>query len=316
MHTVAVVALPDTIIFDLATPVEVFGRARLPDGRPAYQVLVCGTEPVVEAGPLRIGTDLGLEALARADTVVVPGRIRPEDPAPEAALAALRAAAADGTRIASVCVGAFTLAEAGLLDGLRATTHWLAADALARRYPAVEVDAGSLYIDNGQILTSAGAAAGLDLCLHLVRRDHGVAVAADASRLSVTPLHRDGGQAQFILRNPPTFRTATLEPVLRWIEENAHTDLALADVAAAARTSVRTLNRRFHEETGQSPMQWIAGVRIRHAQELLETTDYGVERIARQVGFPSPSTFRALFRRATGVTPSGYRVTFRGRDAA
>ncbi|MFI6423456.1 GlxA family transcriptional regulator [Promicromonospora sp. NPDC050880] len=316
MHTVAVVALPGTIIFDLATPVEVFGRARLPDGRPAYQVLVCGTEPVVEAGPLRIGTDLGLEALARADTVVVPGRIRPEDPAPEAALAALRAAAADGTRIASVCVGAFTLAEAGLLDGLRATTHWLAADALARRYPAVEVDAGSLYIDNGQILTSAGAAAGLDLCLHLVRRDHGVAVAADASRLSVTPLHRDGGQAQFILRNPPTFRTATLEPVLRWIEENAHTDLALADVAAAARTSVRTLNRRFHEETGQSPMQWITGVRIRHAQELLETTDYGVERIARQVGFPSPSTFRALFRRATGVTPSGYRVTFRGRDAA
>lgn len=316
MHTVVVLALPDTIVFDLATPVEVFGRARLPDGRPAYQVVVCGTAPVVDAGPLRLATDVGLEALARADTVVVPGRNRPQEPAPEAALAALRAAAADGTRIASVCVGAFTLAEAGLLDGLRATTHWLATDALAQQYPAVDVDAGSLYVDNGQILTSAGAAAGLDLCLHLVRRDHGVAVAADASRLSVTPLHRAGGQAQFILRNPPTFRTATLEPVLRWIEENAHADLALADVAAAARTSVRTLNRRFHEETGQSPMQWIGGVRIRHAQELLETTDYGVERIARQVGFPSPSTFRALFRRATGVTPRDYRVTFRGRPEA
>lgn len=316
MHTVVVLALPDTIVFDLATPVEVFGRARLPDGRPAYQVVVCGTAPVVDAGPLRLATDVGLEALARADTVVVPGRNRPQEPAPEAALAALRAAAADGTRIASVCVGAFTLAEAGLLDGLRATTHWLATDALAQQYPAVDVDAGSLYVDNGQILTSAGAAAGLDLCLHLVRRDHGVAVAADASRLSVTPLHRAGGQAQFILRNPPTFRTATLEPVLRWIEENAHADLALADVAAAARTSVRTLNRRFHEETGQSPMQWIGGVRIRHAQELLETTDYGVERIARQVGLPSPSTFRALFRRATGVTPRDYRVTFRGRPEA
>ncbi|MCP2264580.1 GlxA family transcriptional regulator [Promicromonospora thailandica] len=313
MHTVAVLALPDTIIFDLATPVEVFGRARLPDGRPAYQVIVCGTEPVVDAGPIRIGTDVGLEGLARADTVVVPGRERPQEPVPEPALAALRAAAADGTRLASICVGAFTLAQAGLLDGLRATTHWLAADALAAQYPAVDVDPESLYIDNGQVLTSAGAAAGLDLCLHLVRRDHGVAVAADAARLSVTPLHRDGGQAQFILRNPPTLRTATLEPVLRWIEENAHADLALADVAAAARTSVRTLNRRFHEETGQSPMQWLTGVRIRHAQELLETTDYGVERIARQVGFPSPSTFRELFRRATGVTPRGYRVTFRGR---
>lgn len=316
VHTIAVLALPDTIVFDLATPVEVFGRARLPDGRPAYRVVVCGTEPVVDAGPLRIGTDVGLEGLGRADTVVVPGRNRPEERAPEAALAALRQAAAEGTRIASICVGAFTLAQAGLLDGLRATTHWLAADTLAAQYPEVDVDPESLYIDNGQVLTSAGAAAGLDLCLHLVRRDHGVAVAADTARLSVTPLHRDGGQAQFILRNPPTFRTATLEPVLHWIEENAHADLALADVAAVARTSVRTLNRRFHEETGQSPMQWIAGVRIRHAQELLETTDYGVERIARQVGFPSPSTFRTLFRRATGVTPRAYRVAFQGREDA
>lgn len=313
MHTVVVVALPDTIVFDLATPIETFGRARLPDGRPAYRVIVCGTEPVVEAGPLRLALDAGLEALERADTIVVPGRIHPEEKTPAPALAALRAAAEDGTRIASICVGAFTLAEAGLLDGLRATTHWLAADALAKRYPSVEVDAESLYVDNGQIVTSAGAAAGLDLCLHLVRRDHGVAVAADASRLSVAPLHRDGGQAQFIVRNPPAFKSATLEPVLMWIEENAHSDLALADIAAAARTSVRTLNRRFHQETGQSPVQWLGGVRIRHAQELLETTDYGVERIARQVGFPSPSNFRTLFRRATGVTPHAYRTTFRGR---
>jgi transcriptional regulator GlxA family with amidase domain len=316
VHTVAVVALPDTIIFDLATPIETFGRARLPDGRPAYRVIVCGTEPVVEAGPLRLGVDVGLEALERADTVVVPGRLHPEQETPAPAIAALRAAAADGTRIASICVGAFTLGEAGLLDGLRATTHWLAADALAKRYPSIDVDPETLYIDNGQILTSAGAAAGLDLCLHLVRRDHGVAVAADTSRLSVAPLHRDGGQAQFILRNPPTFRSATLEPVLLWIEENAHSDLALADIAAAAHTSVRTLNRRFHQETGQSPMQWLGGVRIRHAQELLETTDYGVERIARQVGFPSPSNFRALFRRAAGVTPHAYRTTFRGRPGA
>lgn len=318
MHTVVVVALPDTIVFDLATPIETFGRARLPDGRPAYRVIVCGTEPVVEAGPLRLGVDAGLEALERADTIVVPGRNHPELPTSEPVLAALRAAAEDGTRIASICVGAFTLAEAGLLDGLRATTHWRAANTLAKRYPAIDVDPQSLYIDNGQILTSAGAAAGLDLCLHLVRRDHGVAVAADTSRLSVAPLHRDGGPAQFILRNPPTFKTATLEPVLMWVEENAHSDLTLANIAEAARTGVRTLNRRFHDETGQSPMQWLGGVRIRHAQELLETTDYGVERIARQVGFPTPSNFRALFRRATGVTPHAYRTTFRpaGRASA
>jgi transcriptional regulator GlxA family with amidase domain len=264
VHTVVVLALPDTIVFDLATPIETFGRARLPDGRPAYRVIVCATEPVVDAGPLRLGVDAGLEALERADTVVVPGRTRPEEETPAPALDALRAAAQDGTRIASICVGAFTLAEAGLLDGLRATTHWLAADTLAKRYPSVEVDAESLYVDNGQIVTSAGAAAGLDLCLHLVRHDHGVAVAADTSRLSVAPLHRDGGQAQFILRNPPTFKSATLEPVLMWIEENAHSDLALTDIAAAARMSIRTLNRWFHQETGQSPGQWLGGVRVRH----------------------------------------------------
>lgn len=313
MHTVAVLALPDVIAFDLATPVEVFGRARLPDGRQAYRVVVCGAEPVVPAGPMRIQVDAGLEQLPRADTIVVPGRNDIAAPAPPEILDALRTAAAAGTRIASICVGALTLAEAGLLDGLRATTHWLAADELARRHPAVEVDRDVLYVDTGNILTSAGAAAGLDLCLHLVRRDHGVAVAADAARVAVTPLHRTGGQAPFIVRNPPRYATATLERVLAWIEENAHRDLALADLARAACTSVRTLTRRFHAETGQSPMEWVTGVRVRHAQELLETTDHGVERIARQVGFAGPANFRAHFRRLVGVTPRDYRSTFRSR---
>jgi transcriptional regulator GlxA family with amidase domain len=253
--------------------------------------------------------------LAQADTIVVPGRNEPQAPTPRAALVALRAAADAGTRIASICVGAFTLAEAGLLDGMRATTHWVAAPLLAKLYPDVVVDPDVLYVDNGQVLTSAGAAAGLDLCLHLVRRDYGAAIAAHASRLAVTPLHRDGGQAQFILRNAPAPSVATLAPVLRWLESNAHRELTLEDIAAAARTSVRTLNRRFHEETGQSPIQWLAGVRIRHAQELLETTDHSIERIARQVGFSSPTNFRALFRRATGVAPKSYRATFRGKLA-
>jgi transcriptional regulator GlxA family with amidase domain len=311
MHTLAVLALPDSILFDLATPIEVFGRARLPDGRPAYRVIVCGSEPNVSAGPVSILAPWSLDDLARADTILVPGRNEPDLPVSPEIVAALQAAAADGTRIASICVGAFVLAQAGLLDGLRATTHWLAADALAAAYPTIDVDADALYIDNGDVLTSAGASAGLDLCLHLVRRDCGSAVAADAARLAVAPLNRRGGQAQFILRNPPGHAARGVEPVLEWIEENAHRPLTLTDIASAAQMSVRTLNRRFQAETGQSPIEWLTGVRIRHAQELLETTDDGVERITRHVGFPSPSNFRALFRRTVGVSPSAYRATFR-----
>jgi len=226
-------------------------------------------------------------------------------------LTALRAAAERGTRIASICVGAFTLAEAGLLDGKTATTHWLGTDQLARDYPAVRVDPDVLYIDSGSILTSAGASAGLDLCLHVIEGDYGVAVAAASARIAVAPLHRTGGQAQYILRNRPTQQTANLERVLAWIEENAHRRLTLADIGAAAGMSVRTLARRFTEETGQSPIQWLTGVRIRHAQELLETTDHTVDRIADQVGFPTTSNFRTLFAQTVGVTPGAYRRTFR-----
>ncbi|MEB3368918.1 GlxA family transcriptional regulator [Saccharopolyspora mangrovi] len=311
MHNVVVLALPDTIAFDLATPIEVFRRARLPDGRPAYRVVVCGTAPLLDAGPVKLATDHGLEELAHADTIVVPGRHDLDVPAPPEALEALRAAAAAGTRIASICVGSFTLAEAGLLDGRSATTHWAAADLLADRYPRVQVDPQVLYVDDGQVLTSAGASAGLDLCLHVIRRDHGTAVAADASRLAVAPLHRDGGQAQFIVHNAPTASTTTLEPLLGWIEQHAHEDLTLADLAAEGRMSTRSLHRRFHAETGQSPIEWLTRVRIRHAQELLETTDHGVETIARRVGFASPNTFRTQFRRLAGVSPRAYRTTFR-----
>ncbi|MEW2545272.1 helix-turn-helix domain-containing protein [Streptomyces sp. NPDC047002] len=316
MHTVAVLALPDVIAFDLATPVEAFGRVRLSQGRGGYRVLVCGTRPMVEAGPMRICTDSGLDELERADTVVVPGRNTADAPAPPEALDALRRAAAAGARIASICVGAFVLAEAGLLDGRRATTHWLAADLLARRYPSVEVAPDSLYVDGGPVLTSAGAAAGLDLCLHMIRADHGRAVAADASRLAVAPLHRDGGQAPFVVRNPPAFATASLETVLAWIERNAHRPLTLTELASAARMSVRTLNRRFHAETGQSPMEWVTGVRVRHAQELLETTDHGVDRVARLSGFAAPSSFRDHFRRRVGLSPHAYRRSFTGRRTA
>jgi transcriptional regulator GlxA family with amidase domain len=319
MHTVAVLALPDTIAFDLTTPIEAFGRVRLASGQPGYRVVACGSQPEVSAGPIRIATDHGLETLAEADTIVVPGLNDVSVDAPDAVLAALTAAHTRGTRIASICSGAFTLAAAGLLNGKRATTHWIAAELFRLRFPAVDLDPDVLYVDEGQVLTSAGASAGLDLCLHMIARDYGAAVAADAARLAVAPLHRSGGQAQFILRNRAAVKhiaeRTELDDVLAWIELQAHRDVTLHDIADRASVSVRTLNRRFQSETGQTPMQWLTGVRVRHAQQLLESTAYGVEKIGRDVGFTSPANFREQFRRLTGVAPLNYRNTFRERMA-
>ncbi|MFK0221074.1 GlxA family transcriptional regulator [Streptomyces vinaceus] len=316
MHTVAVLALDGVIAFDLSTPIEVFGRTRLPGGRPAYRVRVCAPAAEVDAGAFTLKAPWPLQTLAEADTIVLPGVADPDVSFPPEVLDALREAAGRGTRIASICTGAFVLAATGLLDGLRATTHWVAAPLLAARYPAIEVDPDVLYVDNGQFLTSAGAAAGLDLSLHLIRRDHGSAVAADAARLSVMPLERDGGQAQFIVHeHPPAPRGSTLEPLLRWMEDNARRELTLDEVAARAGMSVRTLNRRFREHTGTSPLQWLHRARVRQAQYLLETTGHPVERIASQVGFGSPTAFRDRFRRITGTSPNAYRRAFQGQAA-
>ncbi|QIN79769.1 helix-turn-helix domain-containing protein [Rubrobacter marinus] len=315
MHTVAVLALDGVLAFDLSTPVEVFGRARLPDGRAAYGVRVCAPVDEVDAGVVAIRAPWGMDALAGADTIVVPGLADPTAPIPEGVLAALRAAAEGGARVASICVGAFTLAAAGLLDGLRATTHWAAAGQLSRLYPEVDVDADVLYVDNGRVLTSAGAAAGLDLCLHMIRKDYGVAVAADAARVAVMPLERDGGQAQYIVHQQPGADGSSIEPLLRWMEENAHRSLNLREIAARATVSPRTLNRRFREQTGTTPLQWLRRSRIRRAQHLLETTGHPVERIAGEVGFGSPTSFRDLFKKLVGTSPRDYRLTFGGPPA-
>jgi transcriptional regulator GlxA family with amidase domain len=312
MHAVAVLALDQVIPFDLATPIEVFNRTRLPDGRPAYRVRVCAAAPTIDTGAFTLQAPFGLDALAQADTIIVPGCADPTVPVPEEILDALRHAAARGTRIASICAGAFTLAATGLLDGLRATTHWLGAGLLAQRHPAIDVDPGVLYVDNGQFLTSAGAAAGLDLCLHLIRRDFGSAVAADAARLSVMALEREGGQAQFIVHDtPPAPKGSILEPVMRWMHDNLDRDLSLHDIAGHAGMSTRSLNRHFREQTGTSPLQWLHRARIRQAQHLLETTSYPVERIAAQAGFGSPTAFRERFKRVTGTSPHAYRTAFR-----
>ena len=312
MHTVAILALDGVIAFDLATPMEVFGRSRLPDGRPAYRVAVCAPTEEVNAGTFALRAPWRLNMLAEVETIIVPGLADPTAPIADEALAALRGAAANGVRLASICVGAFILAAAGLLDGLRATTHWNATDLLARRYPALQVDPDVLFVDNGQILTSAGAAAGLDLCLYLVRKDYGAAVAADAARISVMALEREGGQAQFIIHEPPPPDGATLEPLLRWMEEHAHQELTLAQIAAHASMSTRTLSRRFREQIGTTPLRWLHRSRLRRAQALLETTDQPIERIAQRVGFGSPTTFRDRFKQVVGTSPQAYRRAFRG----
>ncbi|MET7270955.1 helix-turn-helix domain-containing protein [Streptomyces flaveolus] len=311
MHTIAVLALDQVIPFDLSTPIEVFSRTRLPDGRPGYQVRVCAERDEVDAGAFALRAPWGLEGLRDADTIIVPGITDPTVPLSPAVRDALRSAATDGTRIASICVGAFPLAATGLLDGLRVTTHWHAARMLSALHPDVDVDPDVLYVDNGQFLTSAGAAAGMDLCLHMIRRDYGSAVAAHAARLSVMPLERDGGQAQFIVHDhAPAPKGSELEALLTWLRENLARDLTLADIAAQSGTSTRTLIRRFRDQTGTTPLQWLHRARIRQAQHLLETTEHSVERIGGQVGFGSPTTFRDRFKRTTGVSPQTYRRTF------
>jgi transcriptional regulator GlxA family with amidase domain len=315
MHIVAVLALDRVIPFDLSTPIEVFNRVRLPGGRRPYEVRVCAAAGSVDAGAFRLNAPWGLDTLLEADTIIVPGCDERAEPVPRAVLDHLRKAAAGGTRIASICAGALILAETGLLDGLRATTHWVGAAGMQRRFPDIDVDPNVLYVDNGQFLTSAGAAAGLDLCLHLIRRDHGSAVAADAARLSVMPLEREGGQAQFIVpEQPPTPRGATLEPLLSWMQENTSADLTLSDLAARGGMSIRTLNRRFREQTGTTPLQWLLRARIRRAQHLLEATDQPVESIAGQVGFGSPTAFRERFKIVAGTSPQSYRTVFRSRS--
>ncbi|MFD7610791.1 GlxA family transcriptional regulator [Streptomyces sp. NPDC059828] len=311
MHSVAVLALDGVIPFDLATPLEVFGRTVDASGGSAYELLVCGPRRSVDAGPTRLSVPHGLDRLVRCDTVVVPGRSDPGQTPPAHVLDALRAAADRGARLASICVGAFDLAATGLLDGLRATTHWRAAPLLAARHPRVEVDSAALFVDNGRILCSAGAAAGLDLCLHMVGRDHGGAVAAESARTAVVPLTREAGQAQFITDDH--LGSSSLTATLHWIEERASRRLTVEEIARAATVSTRTLNRRFADELGVTPSLWLVRARVRRAQRLLETTDWPVERVARECGLGSAGNLRARFAAIVGTTPARYRAALTSR---
>ncbi|MEU6204865.1 helix-turn-helix domain-containing protein [Micromonospora musae] len=310
----AVLAYPGMSVFETGIVTEVFGLPRPELGVDWYDLRVCAERPgpVPMVGGATLHTPYGLDVLARAGTVIVPGV--PDvtaDPSPEL-VAALRRAHRRGARIVSICSGAFALAGAGLLDGRRATTHWRYAELLARRYPTVEVHPDVLYLDEGDLLTSAGSAAGLDLCVHLVRLDHGATIAnAVARRLVILP-HRDGGQAQFIEAPvPPDPGDDRIAGSLTWALAHLSEPLTVARLAGQAHMSTRTYLRHFGRATGTSPIRWLIDQRVRASLALLETTDAPVEEIAGAVGFDSPVTYRHHFGRAMRTSPSAYRRAFR-----
>jgi transcriptional regulator GlxA family with amidase domain len=316
-HRVAVLALDGTAAFDLGVPGQLFDAARRPGGPALYEVRTASADggPIRTSGGFRALPDHGPEILADADTVVIPGihgdwrlgtaRLAPAE---EAALAGVR----PGTRLVSICTGAFALAAMGWLDGRPATTHWAHAERFRELFPQVRLDPSVLFVDDGDVLTSAGVAAGIDLCLHIIRRDFGSDVANASARRCVVPSWRDGGQAQFIPRPLVGVAELTTGPARAWALERLSESIDLAALARQARMSVRTFTRRFREETGQSPHTWLAAQRVALARRLLETTDLPVERIAVDAGFGTAASLRAHLRAAIGVSPGAYRRMYRG----
>jgi transcriptional regulator GlxA family with amidase domain len=315
-HRVAVLALDGTAAFDLGVPGQIFAAARLADGTRPYEVRMCSADgqAVRTSGGFRALPDHGPEILAEADTVIVPGihgdhrlgtaRLEPFE---EAALGRVR----PGTRMVSICTGAFALAAIGLLDDRPATTHWAYVDLFRDMFPAVKLDPDVLFVDDGDVLTSAGVAAGIDLCLHIIRRDFGSEVANTAARRCVVPGWRDGGQAQFIERPLRNVDDLTTGPTRAWALERLDRPLDLAALAEHARMSIRTFTRRFRDETGMSPGQWLTRHRVEHARLLLETTDLPVDEVARRCGFATTVSLRQHLHSAVGVAPLAYRRTFR-----
>lgn len=314
-HRVSILVLETVVPFDLGVPCQVFGWGREDFGAVRYQAAVCAavSGKVRTSAGFLLEAPYGLEALREADTVVVVGIADLNIAIPPTICAALREAAVRGARVASICTGAFVLAEAGLLDGRRAATHWEDAPLLADRYPAVRVDADVLYMDEGQVLTSAGIAAGIDLCLQMVRHDHGAEVANAVARRLVVPPHRSGGQTQYAQRPMPLAAGGGLEATREWMLQHVSEQLTLDQLAAHARMTRRTFTRRFREETGSSPLQWLIHQRILLAQRRLEGTGDSMERIAAQCGFGSALVLRNHFRRALSTTPTAYRLAFRGQ---
>jgi transcriptional regulator GlxA family with amidase domain len=315
-HRVAVLVPNGVAAFDLGVPAQILGAARS-GGRRLYDVKTCTADggPVRTSGGFAAVPDHGPEILDSVDTVIIPGMhgdlMSPSGPVlTSAEIAALERIPA-GTRLVSICTGAFALAMAGKLDGRPATTHWAHADLFRSRFPKVRLNPEVLFIDDGDVLTSAGVGAGVDLCLHLVRRDFGSEVANDAARRCVMPPWRDGGQAQFIVRTLPAVTQTSTGPAREWAMGRLDEPMDLAAMARQARMSVRTFTRRFREETGMSPARWLTRQRVEHARLLLETTDLAVDEVARRAGFGTAVSLRQHLHAAVGVAPLTYRRTFR-----
>jgi transcriptional regulator GlxA family with amidase domain len=307
-----VLALPEVLPIDLGIPTQIFN----PRPYTPYDFTVCAdtSEAVTTSAGFTLGGIAGLEALAEADTIIVPGYWNYQRLPSSQVIAALRSAADRGVRIASICTGAFALAAAGLLDGKTVATHWASADELEKLYPRVRVDRDVLYLDNDPLFTSAGVTAGVDLCLYLVRKDLGAAVANDIARELVAAPHRDGGQSQYILRSLPEPTAVSLATTRDWALRRLAEDMSILRLAAHARVSPRTLTRIWRQETGVSPRQWLLTARINRARELLETTTLGVEQVAARSGLGSATNLRARFREALGTTPTRYREVFQGQS--
>lgn len=314
-HTVAAVITDGVSPFELGVAAEVFGidRSYLVDPWYEWRLCATGPSPVRSKVGFTVDTPHGLDEVARADTVVIPMWPEPmllRRPADDV-IEAVQEAHRRGARLLSFCSGAFLLAHAGILDGRRATTHWMFADDLARGFPRVEVDPDVLYVDDGDVMTSAGTAAGIDLCLHVVRLDHGAEVANALARRMVVPPHRDGGQAQYVRAPvPATTDQDPLGDVLTWAVTHLDQPHSVESLARRAVTSPRTFARRFRESTGTTPHRWLLRQRILHAQHLLETTDAPVEQIAERCGFGSAASLRDHFARQLATSPSAYRRTF------
>ncbi|MBT2408631.1 MULTISPECIES: helix-turn-helix domain-containing protein [unclassified Streptomyces] len=311
MRTVALAVTTGVPHFELAAACDVFGVDRSDLVDPWYDFTVCGPATVAVGGRFSLEPDHGLDHLARADTVIVPACADPDEEPPAELVDAVRAAHEAGARVASLCTGAFVLAAAGLLDGQRATTHWIHAAALAAKYPRVQVDPDVLYVDNGRVLTSAGKAAAMDLCLHLIRLDHGSAIANQVARRLVVPPHRAGGQAQFVATPLPEPRDHSLAALLSWVMQRLDQPLTVEQLARQANMSSRNLARHFTAITGTTPLRWLLTQRIHRAQELLETTGDTVDAIAAATGMGTATTLRRHFSRSVGVPPDAYRRTFR-----
>ncbi|WP_409462039.1 GlxA family transcriptional regulator [Amycolatopsis sp. GA6-003] len=306
VHRVAVLALDGVLPLDLAIPAQVFHV------RPQthYEMTLCALGPTVSTSAgFTLAAEGGIEELRAADTVIVPG-YDPIGPTPEAAVELLAEARDRGRRVVSICTGAFALAAAGVLDGLHATTHWEYLDQFEREYPAVQVDRDVLYVDEGDVLTSAGVCCGIDLCLHIVRRDLGAAVANRIARGLVAAPHREGGQAQYVPAPLADAGDASLSATREWALRRLDESLSIRLLARHAGMSQRTFLRRFAEETGTTPLQWLLNARLGKARELLETTDYSVDRVARDCGLGTPANLRLHFRRVLGTTPTAYRRAF------